>query len=215
MSREVILKRNKCPFSLIAVWATTLGTPRPCPGTKPRSVGHSKSVQFPLTHSFETDMTQPWYSRRTRNAISSRVIICLVLATLPLTINTFTLPCHIIHPPRVNQPKPCVVRATSSVVEDFSSDQLREKLEGVWETNVPSSLNAIIKEAQASLAAALQAGEKRLRIDIRTPGLDEQFEQTAAREKVGYCGRPTSSLAPSFSPRSQSWLRARPSHLSS
>jgi len=66
----------------------------------------------------------------------------------------------------------------------LSADQVKEKLEEVWATDVPSSLDAVINEAQSSLGVALAAGEKRLRVDVRTPGLDEQFEQTAIREKV-------------------------------
>lgn len=66
----------------------------------------------------------------------------------------------------------------------LSADQVEQKLEEVWATDVPNSLDSIINEAQASLGLALAAGEKRLRVDVRTPGLDEQFEQTAIREKV-------------------------------
>lgn len=66
----------------------------------------------------------------------------------------------------------------------LSADQVEERLEEVWATDVPSSLDAVINEAQTSLGMALAAGEKRLRVDVRTPGLDEQFEQTAIREKV-------------------------------
>ncbi|KAM3574174.1 hypothetical protein VYU27_003893 [Nannochloropsis oceanica] len=66
----------------------------------------------------------------------------------------------------------------------LSADQVEEKLEELWMTDVPSSLDSIIDEAQASLGVALAAGEKRLRVDVRTPGMDEQFEQTAIREKA-------------------------------
>jgi len=57
------------------------------------------------------------------------------------------------------------------------------KLQGVWDKDVPPSIEATIAQAQASLSAALEAGEKLLRVDIRTPGLDEALEQTAIREK--------------------------------
>lgn len=57
-------------------------------------------------------------------------------------------------------------------------------MESFWATDLPQSLGDLTSEAQASLTAALEGGAKRLRIDIRTPGLDNQFEQTAIRDKA-------------------------------
>lgn len=69
------------------------------------------------------------------------------------------------------------------VGSSVSAADVEAKLEGVWDKDVPPSIEAVIAQAQASLGAALGAGERRVRVDIRTPGLDEALEQTAIREK--------------------------------
>lgn len=70
-----------------------------------------------------------------------------------------------------------------STSSPISAAEVESKLEGVWDKSVPPSIEAVIAQAQASLGAALESGEKRVRVDIRTPGLDEALEQTAIREK--------------------------------
>lgn len=111
-------------------------------------------------------------------------------ALLLQAVSAFVLPNHH-HHRQHHRPHHYHVQPTSTRLAlspafslGLSADQVEEKLEKVWATDVPSSLDAIINEAQASLSVALAAGEKRLRVDVRTPGMDEQFEQTAIREKV-------------------------------
>lgn len=91
-----------------------------------------------------------------------------------------------------------LVRGSSSV----SAADVEAKLEGVWDKDVPPSIEAVIAQAQASLGAALEAGEKRIRVDIRTPGLDEALEQTAIREKSLLLSVVSESLVPWIAPSS-------------
>lgn len=81
---------------------------------------------------------------------------------------------------RARAPLPSLLRGSTSGI---SAEEVESKLESVWDKEVPPSIEAVIEQAQASLAAAITAGERLVRVDIRTPGLDEALEQTAIREK--------------------------------
>lgn len=115
---------------------------------------------------------------------------CLFLLLLVQTVSGFVIPNHQRQAHRHQHQHHQHVQPTTRLALSpafslgLTADQVQEKLEEVWATDVPSSLDAVINEAQSSLGFALAAGEKRLRVDVRTPGLDEQFEQTAIREKV-------------------------------
>lgn len=97
-----------------------------------------------------------------------------LVALVAATVSNAFVPRLPATPPRVHH------RPLGSTI---SASEVESKLEGVWDKDVPPSIEAVIAQAQASLGAALEAGEKRIRVDIRTPGLDEALEQTAIREK--------------------------------
>lgn len=74
--------------------------------------------------------------------------------------------------------------ALGSANPGISAEEIEAKLEGVWDRDVPASIEQVIAQAQASLGAALESGGRRLRVDIRTPGLDEALVSPCTPNRV-------------------------------
>jgi hypothetical protein len=124
-------------------------------------------------------------------ALAALVLLAWVAALaqafffIPAPSSPLKTPVHQQHRRRRLPPTAPLGSSSSSAASSgsMSAEDVEAKLQGVWDKDVPPSIEAVIAQAQASLGAALEAGERRLRVDIRTPGLDEALEQTAIREK--------------------------------
>lgn len=62
---------------------------------------------------------------------------------------------------RASVPSPLLSTPSGISAEEAVTNKLAEK---VWDKEVPPSIEAVIEQAQASLAAALEAGERLIRV---------------------------------------------------